>query len=279
MITTASLPPPELAKLPTALRAIAGASGRAGREVLHGEAGAILKACAADTKVNTLQRTTQRAINRGISDLGFTSATTPGEISVNTGVRGRFGLVWVRSRTDKPRRTAAPSRPYRLAGRLTRNGYAFTPEPYHWSRGIWIDIQEAVADVRYRLTRAVPAARGAIGLARQSWVQIADSLGIRLEDVPGSRLSAAGLAAARRAIPSTGMMHVNGLGREERRAKGVLLRLINRYPAGRKLRMDATLQSVMVRRVRYFEHNMERGVFNSMAATARAYPYLRVSEN
>jgi len=276
MSATLTVPASEIAKLSGAFNAIARNARVAGEQVLRGEAGIILKACAGRTKVSTQkkadQRSALRVLNKGGLDLTGSGGTTPGDITVNAGWRGAFGKVWVRS----PANRRGTGRPFRLAGQINKTSFAFKPERYHWKTGAWIDIVETAADVAYQMRKAIPAGRKAIGLARQSWVQIADSLGIRLESVQGGgSLSAAGLAKARAAIAATGRRYTNGLSRQERGARASIT-LINRYPRGRKMGMDRTLAGVLIGRVRFFQQNMRRGVFSSIANTARAYPYLTV---
>lgn len=274
-----TVPASELAKLSGAFNAIARNARVAGEQVLRGEAGIILKACAGRTKVSTQkkadQRSALRVLNKGGLDLTGSGGTQPGDVTVNAGWRGDFGKVWVRSPRGY-RRVGQPSRPFRLAGQIGKSSFSFKPERFHWKTGTWIDIVEAAADVAYQMRKAIPAGRKAIGLARQSWVQIADSLGIRLESVQGGgALSAAGLAKARTAIAATGRRYTNGLSRQERGARASIT-LINRYPRGRNMGMDRTLAGVLIGRVRFFQQNMRRGVFSSIANTARAYPYLTV---
>jgi hypothetical protein len=40
--------------------------------------------------------------------------------------------------------------------------------------------------------------------------------------------------------------------------------------------MDRTLQGVLIGQARFFEQNLRRGVFGSIATTAKAYPFLTV---
>lgn len=287
MSATLNVPASEIAKLSRAFHAIARNAHMAGEAVLRGEAGIILKACAGRTKVSTVAKADRRSARRVLGkqglDLTGASGTKPGDITVNAGARGPFGRVWVRSperRTvGRQGPTASPrptGKPFRLAGQINSTNFGFKPTHYHWKRGVWIDIMEAATDVAYQMRKAIPAGRKAIGLARQSWVQIADSLGINLETVRGGgTLSAAGLAKARAAIAANGRRYTNGLSRHERGARATIT-LINRYPRGRSMGMDATLAGVMLGRVRYFEQNVRRGVFASIADTARAYPYIVV---
>jgi hypothetical protein len=280
MSATLTVPASELAKLSGAFKAIARSARVSGEAVLRGEAGIILKTCAGRTKVATQKKADQRSalsvLNKGGLDLTGSAGTQPGDITVNAGWKGPFGRVWVRSPVRRNERLGKHPARFRLAGQINKTSFSFKPERFHWKTGTWIDIVEAAADVAYQMRKAIPAGRKAIGLARQSWVQIADSLGIRLESVQGGgALSAAGLAKARSAIAATGRRYTNGLSRQERGARASIT-LINRYPRGRNMGMDRTLAGVLIGRVRFFQQNMRRGVFFSIANTARAYPYLTV---
>lgn len=267
MIASATVPESELAKLPIALRAIAGAAGVAGRDALRGFAGVVLKAAAGATPVSTKGKSIMRARTRsarktGVSRVGSAAFGT----TVNTGRKGgKPGLIWFRTRGGK----------YQLAGTVSDRG-TVRPSWRHYSRQGWDDISYKATLYAQTVAEQMKYAAKTIGLARQSWVQIADALGIRLEDVKGGgRLSASAVAQARRAVTSNGQSYANGLGVEERRNKTLFLKLINRYPRGQKLGFDRTLAGVLVGQVRYFERNMELGVFNSIEKTVRAYPFLK----
>lgn len=252
-----------------ALRQLARLTGFDQKQVLLGEAGIILKTWAGRTKVATQADADRRSWvhilgKRGL-DLG--TAREPGDISVNIGQRGPFGRVWVRTKKGK----------FRLAGQIDKNSYAFRPMNFHWSRGTWIDIKEAAADVAFQARKKIPKGRRAAGLARQSVVQIADSLGIDLLTVKGGgSLSAAGIAKARAALATTGRAHKNGSGSVLGDREKTVVTLINRLPYGIPQKMDRTLLGVMAGRAKFFEKSYAKGAFDSMAQSARAYPWLRI---
>lgn len=259
-----------------ALTGLARMTARDLRTVIRAEAGSILKACAGDTKVATIKKTDQRSMRAliGPRGLDLSSARAPGDVTVNAGIRGPFGRVWVKSAT--PHR--GTGRGFRLAGQLSRNG-RFTPENYHWKNGTWTDITEAAQDVGAKIRQYLDTGRRAIGLARQSWVQIADAVGIRLESVPGGRISAAGIAKARAAIASTGRPYTNGTAREYGENREFVITLINRLPYGNKIALDRILARNVNARARYFEQNLARGVFDRISTIARAYPGLNVTRS
>jgi hypothetical protein len=261
----------------TALRRLADLTGFDQRAVLLGEAGIILKTCAGRTNVVTAEKVALRTWARvlGKHGLELSQSTGPGSITVNSGVRATARPGWMWYRTKSTRRTRGV---YQLVGKFNANATSFDYRHIHFSAPVWRDIQETVADVSYQLARHLPAARRAVGISRQSWVQAADALGIRLEDVQGGGpLSAAGIAKARAAIASSGRAYQNGTGRVHSTGPRTVVSAINRLPMGGKLGFDRMLQSVVGGRARYFHENYARGVFNSTKTMARAYPWLRVA--
>lgn len=240
------------------------------RTVIRAEAGSILKGCAGDTKVSTFTRTDARSLKAlvGPRGLELTKGSTPGDVTVNAGVRGPFGRVWVKSAPNG----RGTGRGYRMAGQISRNG-TFKPENYHWRTPNWTDITEAVQDVAADIKRYLDQGRRAIGLGRQSWVQIADDIGIRLESVPG------GIAKARAAIAVTRQFHKNGLAREYGENREFFITLVNRLPYGRSKKLNEILVKNINARRRYFEENLSRGVFDRLHTIARAYPGLTVTRS
>ena len=245
-----------------ALRALVAAAPVSMKRVLRAEAGSILKACAGRTKVATAQTITTNERLRIIKDLGLNGGNRKADIYINAGIRGEFGKVWRRTRGRQ--------------GFQQTHAANFKPLNRHFGDKAWIDLQEAVADFRIQAQKRIPLAKRSAGLARQSWVQIADSLGIALETVKGGGLSAAGLAKARAALTSQGRTVQNGFSDQEARQHGFLLRLINRLPYGPRSGLDAVLQSVLAGRAAYFQQNLARGVFADQAKLLRAYPGLTV---
>lgn len=277
-----TLPASELAQFSSALRTVVAASGRAAKQVLRGEAGAILKTWAGRTKVASLSKAETRARVAANSVAGTRRAgyVTHG-VTINSGIRGGApGKVWLAksfgSKIDS----------FRLAGTISREGITFRPgagaaHRYHFRADEWAEIMDRVGVWTAFMRKHLPAARKAIGLARQSVVQIADSLGLRLENLPGGGISQAGIAKARAAIASNGRTYTNGMGRQvgmEQGATRFFIELINNYPRGVAMGMDRTLAGVIMGRNRYFQKNLEKGVFLSQARTAKAYPFLQVAE-
>ncbi len=248
-------------------RALAGLGRFTGAElkdVIRAATASILKACAGDTPVATQQQADTRSRKRAVRDLGFTGGRNNREadISVNAGVRGPYGRVFKRKRDG--------------TGWRRTHEAGFRPLWQHYKRGDWIDLQEAVASVKSAVARALPMGRAAVGLARQSWVQIADDLGIALEAVPGGRISAAGIAKARAALASNGRAYDNGQAREYGEARAFFVEIINRLPYGRKIALDQILVKNVNARARFFEQNLSRGVFDRLASATRAYPGLEI---
>jgi hypothetical protein len=277
MVTTAQIDSPELAKLPTALRAIAGATGVAANKVVEGFAGVVLKACAGETAVASVPNTQVRSQYRLMADLGLTGgkhATALDIVTINSGAKAAFGRVFLRTSTGSWRRTHEAN--FRPVAGIPSKGRKKLGD--HYSDYEWLVIRSAIGAVRSGLAGAREAGRRTRALGRQAWVQIGDTLGIRLEDVRGGgRISSSAISQARGAVSYRGRAYQNGLSRREESQQGIMLTLINRYPAGRRIGMDRTLRSVLLGQSAFFEKNLALGVFNSIEQTVRAYPFLKAS--
>ncbi len=254
-----------------ALRRMAQLSGFDQGAVLLGEAGVILKTAAGRTKVATVKQADRRSWNailgkRGL-DVTGAGGTVHGDITVNSGARGTFGRMWVKTKRGK----------FRLAGVISENGQSFRPMNYHWRDGTWTDIRELAEDIAIQSRKKIPKGRAAIGLARQSWLQIADALNIDLNAVQGGgTLSAAGIAKARAAIATTGRPHQNGTGTNLNNKEKVVVTLINRLPYGQAIGLDRMLVTVIAGRTGYFNKSYANGAFDSMERAGRAFPWMKV---
>lgn len=258
--------PLQHARFDQALRGLIAVSPVSLERTLRAEGGSILKACAARTKVAKTAAVTRNERLRIVKDLGYQHGRSGNfGVAISVGIRGPYGKVW-RSTTRKDG----------TWGLQQTHAEGFRPLWRHFGDSVWIDLKEAVEDFRYELRKRLPLAKQSAGLARQSWVQIADSLGIRLENVPGGGISAAGIAKARAALTSQGRPALNGFSEEERRNQGFILRLINRLPYGPAAGLDRVLELVLAGRAAYFEQNMARGVFADQAKLLRAYPGLTI---
>lgn len=268
----------ELKKFSDAGRVIAAAIGTSVETWARAEAGVILKTWAGRTKVAKPRpveisslifayRVARRVA--GMAGSGNKGRTGPGQASINLGIRhGNDGKVYYRTR----KKGAAGGR----AGFQDVFGPGFTKAKRIDGRD-WGAVSTMVSDFRANVRARVAAGQRSIGLARQSIVQIADALGIRLEMVKGGgALSTAGIAKARRALASNGHVYVNGTGNEQKSATKFFISLINRYPKAFPSGMDRVLSGVIHGRLKYFQRNLEEGTFLSAERAARAYPYVAV---
>lgn len=253
-------------KLSESFRVLAKLQGFSERTVVLAEVGVVLKTCVLRTKVAKPDIIAIRVRHQVLRGLDLTQSTGPESVTINTGQRGFAGRVWWRTKNDR----------FQLAGQLSDDAQTFTPSRYHFKKGNWIDIQEAAQDAAIGVKRALPLALGSANLARQSWVQMADDLGLILEDIPGGA-SGAAIAKARRAIASNGRTYRNGIGTEQyEQNKSYLATLTNQLPYWPKINLDTILAAVLAGRAKFFEQNVQREVFASHANTVRAYPWLKL---
>lgn len=247
-------------------------SGQSLRPILRAEAGSILKACAGQTKVAPMDQIELNERGRTLRALGLTSKQGS-RVSINQGIRGQFGKVWRQTGYHRTTGDRAGQR-----GVQQTHAAGFKPLWRHYGDEAWAEIRDAVSRFRQALRTRVPAAKKSQGLSRQSWVQIADSAGIRLETVAGGGISAAGIAKARAALASNGLAYQNGQAREYLDNKAFVIELINGLPWGRKMQLDQILIRNINARARYFEQNLARGVFDQLSTIARRYPGLRINQ-
>lgn len=242
-----------------AFRRLAQLPGYDPRLILRAEAGSILKTWAGRTKVTTVAQIERRERKRVIRGLGYTTAESKGDVTVNAGWRpAPFGRVWIK--VQKGRKFA-----------LAREGN-FAASANRFSRRWTADVADAVADVTATLKNRLPMAKRSAGLARQSVVQIADALGINLANVAGGGLSTAGLAKARAALASSGRYYRNGTGAAGGNEVRAYVDLINRLPYGPRIGMDRTLAIVIAGRAKFIEQAFAKGAFSSMSSVARSFP-------
>ncbi|MFA5262358.1 MAG: hypothetical protein WC378_00935 [Opitutaceae bacterium] len=258
------------------------------RTAIRSEVGSILKTCAGRTKVSTEPVVTSRERVRTLWSLELTSTqNSPVSITAGAKVDSSYGRVWRRlgshssGRADKSFDTDRHSSGADGWKQLQQTHAAgFAPLWLHFKDGDWIDIQEAIAAFKSDSQRRVPRALKSIGIARQSWVQIADSLGIDLESVPGGGASPAAIAKARAAIGPKGQTYQNGMSSEVGAAQSYLVTLINGFPKIQQHGLDSILVGAINGRVKFYEKNVSLGVFDSIEKILNAYPgILNVSYN
>lgn len=266
-----------MASYSTALRRLSVQTGRPQLDVLRGEAGIILKTCAGRTKVATQANTDKRSRRALGRKFGLTTASDLGGVTVNLGIKSGkpIGRVWRRV-----------SKPNGGRGRFLMIGQMNDKlNSVRWLKlrknGTWGKYSSSITPVMHiidSLPGYIKRGRESVGLARQSWVQIADALGIDLASVEGGgTLSAQGIAKARAAIASNGNKYSNGNGVQLTGAEKAQIRLINSLPYGTAIGLDGLLARVISGRAKYFERNYAAGAFDSARNIARAYPWMRVT--
>lgn len=254
-----------------AFKRLRGMNGFSQKAILRAEMGSILKAWAGDTKVATADQIERRTRARVAYNLGMQKASdNVARVTVNNGARGGFrGEMWHRTLKNKK---------WQQAGRVLANDN-FVPANIHWRTFEWNQIQQAGADYVKQLRIRRAASQKASGLARQSVVQIADQLGIDLNDVAGGGVSAAGIAKARAALASSGKFNQNGVGSQGGDETKGYVEGFTRLPYGSKIGMDRSLLGVLARRASFIQQAYKKGAFESIAREAKAFPNIfRVGE-
>lgn len=243
--------------------------------LLTAEAGVILKTWAGRTKVAKQAEIDDRARYVALRSLGATVADKPGDVSINAGIRGPAGMVWIRTkggRAGKRWGRTSSARPFHLAGRMSADG-RFVAVYHHFTDRDWAEIQDSVATAAAKIRLETERGNKSVGLARQSVVQIADDLGIDLLRVKGGgNLSAAAVAKARAAMSRNGVTYRNGIGTRAGDNDRSVIDILNRLPYGSKINLGGTLLGVLKGRARYLETAVAKGALDSIRNAQRSFP-------
>ncbi len=233
------------------------------KAVLRAEAGVIIKTWAGRT-IPTTEEKAERRMRSGVAwRLAMQKANNPYGVTVNDGSRtGIRGLAWFRTAKGK----------FQNVGAVYSGGF-FSANHLHYKDADWERILEGVSAYSRLMLERRPMVMRSRGLARQSVIQIADTLGIDLSAVKGGGgISGAQITQARASLASNGGSYQNGTGQEEGDTIRYHVDLINRLPYNRKIGMDATLAGVVSGRAGYIERSYQKGAFDSMKRAAAAFP-------
>jgi hypothetical protein len=229
-------------------------------KIIRAEAGSILKKCMGETKVASLAKIEAGANLRTAKGLGLTGG---GEVSINVGLRGPFGRVFARKLNG--------------SGYRRTHDEGFAPLNYHYKDATWAKISTAIADYRSALVRVLAQAKLSAGLARQSWLLIAESLAINLLATPGGGISAGAIQQAAAARGHNGKIYPNGTGSESRDSGLYFMTLTNRLPYGRNLGFANMLSAAVAGRASYIQNAIAKGALSSYEKTVRAFKGWKVT--
>ena len=244
-----------------ALAHMAKLSGLDTRKIVLAEAGVILKTCAARTKVATASKLRDGARLSTLRGMELTKPKQIGEyeFTVNAGKKAPYGRVWTRKNTSNKWQMVF--------------GNDFSRVPRHFAEQAWRTANFLAKQSKVAVRKGIDTAKQRAGLARGSWVLIADSLGISLENVRGGQnIAASAIQKARRARARGNKQINNGRSREEAKAKSYFVTLINGLPYGRRIGLDRMLTIVMANRVKFFANAVKAGYRGSLAETAKLFP-------
>lgn len=255
------------------------ATGQGMKQVIRSEVGHILKGAAAKTKVGNQASVDPKSRLRSVKKLGLTQAPSVGDVTVNSGRRksAPYGRVWIKFRSGAGRK-----------GFLLAKGAGFTDPTGSAAlritaksgagTDVWLaSVRNAASVVKQLVPGFVARGRRSIGLARQSFIQMADALGIDLQAVPGTNLGAGDIAKARAALSSGGQAHQNGTGKEYARAEKYFVELATTLPYGRRAKLDVVLARAINSRATKFGKNLQAGVFADARKVLKKYPGLFVA--
>lgn len=255
--------PSELRKISEAGRVISRETGIAVETWARSEAAAILSGWASGVKQSTVTSAERRARNKTLKDAGLTQFSgNTSNLTINSGVRGKEGTIWRRNKRAGT---------FYAAGAVGHNGGGVS-----WVKGGWAKAIEVASAYVGELPAALAIGRRTIGLARQSIVQIADSIGLDLGHARAGTLSAADASAARNAVASDGKVYQNGHGSQQKTETSYSLELVNTYPKIQQAKLDAALEQVLARRISVAKGELNNDLSAALRRTSRACPWVEV---
>lgn len=235
------------------------------RQIVRSEAGSVLKRCFGETpKAPSATKMTTAGRLKALRALKLTHGG-PVTITAGTQTKGSYGNVFLRKRDG--------------TGYRRTHDANFRPLNYHYTDEQWAEIRRAISDAKITVQRVVPEVKATAGLARQSWVLIADSAGIRLESVPGGNVSAAAISSVRGAWARGNRQARNGASRAEETANSYVLTLINRLPYGNRLNFQGLMTAAIAGRAAFMATAIRKGFQASAQDVAKLFPGWTVKGN
>ncbi len=254
----------ELAKFGQAGRAISAAVGVGFEMWAMGEAAVVCKQWAGHIPEAMPDAARLRSRGRARNKAGVGSLDKF-SVTANTGrFGGQIGLLWFRTRRGK----------FIKAGEVSDSGAVSQPRR-RFTESDWTKVVSAQSAFSALLPKAIEAGQRAIGLARQSVLQIADSLGLNLETAAGG--GGADFSRARAARASDGREYINGFGYKFGQGDKFTVTLVDIYPYIQEAGIDQALELVVAQRMAYHEVNLALALKKDLRAVEQAYPYLQIT--
>ena len=258
--------PAELSKFSAIGNAIATSAGSTFENWAMGEASIICKQWMAHTPIASPAKVLLGSRSRATRQARMSTLTAFG-MTANTGRKGgQVGRIWRKTSNGK----------FQMVGNVNDAG-AFTPDNKHYKTRTWNTINKHANEYGSILPGIIKAAQGAIGLARQSILQISDSLGTSIESAGGGggSFTTEDLSKIRSARASDGKYHLNGYSIKAKSSGNFSLTLVNRYPRIRESRIDVALNEVVNQRIAYQAATFGLLLNKDFKKLQQAYPYLQ----
>jgi hypothetical protein len=261
-------------------------SGKDFKTVLLSQTAAILKFCIKHTRaasrgkiIESISKRRSRRFQFPGGEVISLSKRHPGHINfLDKSTWDQTG--WVKSNGAKGGKTPP----------IVKNGMTWhdmTDPERHWSDARWTKYQVLLAqmkamqgsyttkDGKRQVTVGkaadLAAALGSRGLAKHSWLQIAEAIGLASEvDAP---------AWVKSAKPQDGKSYQNGTAKFALEAAAAYIEMRNDYPAAIRMNCKTLINYAIISRAKSFEREVELGVFRDIKTRAARYPGLFVSNS
>lgn len=230
-------------------------SGRDFDDVLVPQVGALLKACITRTPARRIGEIIRRASDGG-SHIQFADGTVVATWKREPGSPEMF--------LDDSNWNGRGKAPRLING---KSWHDMTKR--HWSDQRWGKFQAYDAQATVLWKKKIEAKVAARGLAKKTWFQIAQDLGLEMSLAP---------AYVRNAKSPDGKPHIEGFARRLLEAAASIIEIENANPlVVRKLNGAAILEGAMLDRQKAFARDLDLGVFDDVKRRAQRYPGIFVN--
>jgi hypothetical protein len=252
-------------------RNLATISGKEFEPVVMLQIGQLMKACIAITPVRPEGQVTKYA-SRSANHIEFADGTIISNWSRGFPLAGEGVEMFLDLSNFDPSKFTGPKSAAKRKAPTLRGGMSWhmmNADDRHWSAERWARWQTRIAERPAEKRRRVQAALASRGLAKKSWWQIADALGIDPGIAP---------AYVRNAKSPDGKEYQDGFANKMVMGAAYVVQLINQnHLIAGKLNGEWILERAMVSRAKAYNRDLALGVFADVKRRAQRYPGIFVT--
>lgn len=231
------------------------------------------------TKTLKVKAVDRAAKVRALNDIGLSSKQTRGDsasTSINLGIRGDYGRVFVQLRTPNGKRRFVKTHDPRFSRNLVSSR---TGKPVNLRKDYLQSANADVAEFKAAYRDRLATAKNTTHFGKQSFISALNDLqlltGVNWMDVPPKRVP--GLAKILKATDRNGKSWKNGYAAIRiKDPKRLTIEMENHFPSD-AAKVAQSIQSAIASRKAAIDREMRTGVFKDMEKVAQRYPFMKTS--